>query len=382
MLDVGADRDEVVAILTPLLKSDPWISPTVGKLLCRVSPAAARQEALRLIDIMAKGDAPVDSRNLYLFALEGLAPHASEAIPVLIPLIDDRDKMVSETAIRTLGEIGPSAAAAVPKLTARLGRNLGNSGDTVESDIRLAEALGKIGPPAQSAVPALLALLEKPHVQRPDHQLSGIRAYNKATIDALVGIGDGSPPVLSALRLQMANESPEFRAAAVEAFIRLGADPKDVLPVLERQLGDENARVRVAVIDALASRAADSQTVLVDLRRHIDDREPVVRCCAILAIGRMNCDRSTAIAALTAALSDDNHYVRSAAAVTLGKIGPEAKSAVPALQQILHEPGNWVRYSRYSPVRYRIHGDLIYAPELADLSIREAARSALSQIGE
>jgi HEAT repeat protein len=379
MFEVGAEGDELVPILIPLLKSDPWICWEVGKLLCRISPAAARKEALRLIDEMALGDAPVDPRDIR--ALEGLAPYASEAVPLLIPLIDNPDKVVSAIAIRTLGEIGPSAAAAVPMLAARLGRNLRNAPDSADSDIRVAEALRKIGPRAQSALPAILEMLDRAQAKRPDDPWYA-GSYYKAAIGALRQIGDKSPPVLSALRLQLVNKSPEIRTAAIEALSHLGADSNDVLLILEQQLGDEDARVRIAAIDALASRADDSRAVLPSLLRQLDDPDAVVRSRAILAISRMNGDRSEAIPALTAALSDDNPYVRSAAAVTLGKIGPEAKSAVSTLQRMLREPGNWVRNSRHRPGRERLPEGLSYAPELADLSIREAARSALSQIDE
>jgi hypothetical protein len=49
---------------------------------------------------MALGDAPIDLRDLR--ALEGLAPYASEAVSLLLPLIENPDKDVSATAIRTL----------------------------------------------------------------------------------------------------------------------------------------------------------------------------------------------------------------------------------------------------------------------------------------
>jgi HEAT repeat protein len=380
MLDVSADPDEIVAILTPLLKSQELlVCRDAGKLLCRVSPAAARRETMRLIDAMAKGDTPVDTRDF--FALEGLAPFASDAVPVLIPLIDDPGKLVWATAITILGEIGPDAAPAVPMLAARLGRNSGNGRDAANSDICVAEALGRIGPPAQRAVPALLEMLDRAQNMRPDDFWS-VWPRSRAGIGALSQIGDKNPPVLSALRLQLASKWPEIRAAAIEALAQLGGDSNDVLLALEQQLGDAEARVRIAAIDALASRAADSQAVLPSLLRQIDDRNAVVRSRAILAISRMNGDRSAAIPTLISALSNHNPYIRSAAAVTLGKIGREAKSAVPALQRMLNEPGNWVRNSRYWPVGERHPAVSIYVPELADLSIREAARTALLQIEE
>ena len=379
MLEVGADRDELVAILTPLLKSDPWISRTVGQLLCRISPAAAREEALRLIDVMASGDAPIDRRDLS--ALEGLAPYASGVVPLLLPLIDNPDSDVSATSIRTLGEIGSEAAPAVPTLAARLGRNSNTTRYGADFDVVIADALGKIGPPAQPAVARILEMLERANMKRTDN-FSSVWPRYRAAIGALGQIGDAGPPVLSALRIQLANQTPSVRLAATEALVRLATDSNDVFLALEQQLGDPDAGVRIAAVDALAFRTTDSHAVLRLLLQQLDDPDSVVRSRAILVIGRMNSIRSQAIPALTAALSDSNPYVRSAAAVTLGKIGPEAKSAVPVLQRMLHEPGNWVRNSRYSPVGVRKTWGSVYVPELDDLSIREATRSALSQIEE
>ena len=322
MFHVGADADELTSILTQAVKSsDLWICRDAGKLLCRVSPVAARQEALRVIAQLAKTDASIDIRDLY--ALEGLAQFAGEAVALLIPLIG-RGNVGIECAIRTLGEMGQTAAPAVPALVARLNSNTGLEMAGRERMI-IAETLERIGPAGQTPIPALVSMLVEPNGER---QQTGPRTRD-FRMDPTGG--------------------PEYRNSAIQALPALSADSREVLDKLVQQL---------------------------------HAREPSVRAHAALAIGRMSCDRNSAIPDLTAGLSDESPFVRSAAAVTLGKLGSEAKSAVPALQRMLHEPGNWVRNSRYSPVGVRKTWGSVYVPELDDLSIREATRSALSQIEE
>src|SRR5207249_3145279 len=101
-----------------------------------------------------------------------------------------------------------------PKLAARLGQSPQNGRESSDSDVRVADALGKIGPPAQRAVPALLRMLDRAHTtQRPDDFWS-IWPHYRAAIGALGQIGNGSPPVVAALRLQLANKISAVRLAA------------------------------------------------------------------------------------------------------------------------------------------------------------------------
>ena len=379
MFDVGGDTDELVDLLIAALRnSESPARHDTARLLCRVSPASALEEAHRIISCLADDKAPVNVRDL--FTLEGLAPFASEAVPLLIKLVDDPNKSVSGAAIRTLGEIGPKAAPAVSMFTAMLDVKPGYTrGPT---DILVVNALGKIGPAAAPAVPALVNMLGAPDATIAADTLFGGSPHYGSAIAALKRIGDGNPAVLQALRLHFANKSPAVGAAAIDAFAQLDTDPDQVLSVLEQQLRVEDPAIRIAAIGALASRLADSKMVLTLLLQQLDHRDANLRARAILAISRLPGRVGVAIPALTSALSDENPYVRSAAALALGQIGPQAESAVPILKTMLHEPANWVRNSRYWPVGERYPVVSFYIPQLADISIRGAARSALAQIEE
>ncbi len=358
LIDIGADAGEIAHILMSLFDDcPPWQCRDVAILLSTCNRSEAVRLGSRMLEARQKESNP-QSRAVY--TIEGLAFSGALEMSVLIQLIDDSNGFVAADAVAGLGGIGPAAAPAVPALVSRLTRRADTGLETGgRRRMMIADTLGKIGPSAQSAIPALIQMATEPKVERP---------YT-------------GPP---APEYQMdPTGAPHYREAAILALGRIGAGNPKVLAPVQSHLADESPIVRIAAIRALPSLSEDSRDVVIELVNQLDHTEPSIRAHAALAIGRMNCDRSPAIPALISALSDENPYIRSAAALTLGKIGPAAKSAVPALQQqMLHEPGNWVRNSRYRPVGQRPLAVSLSVPELADLSIREAARSALSQIEE
>ena len=62
-----------------------------------------------------KAAAPA-TRNAAAYEIAGLGPAAKPAIPALIEALDDPDASVRFPVTVALGEIGPEAAAAVPRL--------------------------------------------------------------------------------------------------------------------------------------------------------------------------------------------------------------------------------------------------------------------------
>jgi len=93
---------------------------------------------------------PVSSQERKLNAvilLGVLGPCASEAVPVLISLLDDEELCTS--AVLTLQAIGPAARAAVPKMLRKLSE---------EPEPRLATALAHLAPDDPEVIRALLEL--------------------------------------------------------------------------------------------------------------------------------------------------------------------------------------------------------------------------------
>lgn len=110
-------------------------------------------------------------RLTFLWLLAQNAKIADAAIPKFTELLDNPSK--SGVAAKALGEIGPPAKAAVPKIIAVMGtRN-----DSTRLDF--IHALEKFGPDAQAAIPDLQQL-----TQDPDPQISQAAAKAVQAISA------------------------------------------------------------------------------------------------------------------------------------------------------------------------------------------------------
>jgi hypothetical protein len=95
------------------------------------------------------------------------------AVPVLTPLLDEREKVVRAYAARRLGAIGPPAREAIPALIRLLqDQDPGLKGIA-------AETLGSIGTDANESVPLLLAILKD---KRPSFRLASIRSRASAAL--------------------------------------------------------------------------------------------------------------------------------------------------------------------------------------------------------
>lgn len=317
-----------------------------------------------------------DNRLVRRFAAKGLGqfgPAASDAVPLLIERLDDRDEReivmplpprplsseetaqleearklfqqfggVPSAAVGALGQIGPSARAALPALLAHL---MNKDGSSWRDIVR---TLGAIGPDAGASIPALVKLLDK----KPD-------CYGAA--EALARMGE---PGAEALAAALKNEDANYAAE-----LELGRAGRSAIPSLIRALGDDDADVRRSAAKALGengSRAASAVPALVDA---VKNRSPLAsealvqigpaaipplvemlkstewrtREVVSRALGGMGTDAAPATQDLAAALEGGSPQSREAAAWALGRIGPAAKSATPALKKLLDDGDEGVR---------------------------------------
>ncbi|HEY2253049.1 MAG TPA: HEAT repeat domain-containing protein [Planctomycetaceae bacterium] len=342
LADIGADTDDVIRILSPLLlyeKHERTIAWQAGELLLEVSPAAARRQVAQLLPKLADDRGTVDKPVLY--ALCVLGPQAEAAVPALIPLLHASDPWVAEFAAHALSRLGPAGSRAVADLT----DVVTNGGKPQVPRLACVDALASVGAGAQSAIPALLQYLAQPEPSSPSpakRQPNPERRLRAAIVRALGRIGGDSASLHLALRLELSSRSSEMRAAAAEAVARVAGQ----------------------------SAALPADQVLGELIARLGDEHPKVRTTAALAISRMAIDRSAAIAPLTGALLDEEIYVQKAAAVALGKIGPAASDALPLLRAMLAD----VRSSAM------ISLDAYNIPELESISLANAVQRAVTGI--
>jgi HEAT repeat protein len=109
---IGAEKDDLVGVLTPLLLDDDrGVAWDAGQLLVKVSPEAAREEVSKLLPQLGSG---LNVNKSVLLALGALAREAREAGPQVAPLVKNGDPWVSLHAKHVLNAIGPEVVPKAP----------------------------------------------------------------------------------------------------------------------------------------------------------------------------------------------------------------------------------------------------------------------------
>jgi len=167
-------------------------------------------------------------------AIGSIQPPVTEAVPVLIALIDARNETTQRGAISALGQMGPASISAVPRLVEGLQSHL--DADTRE---KAAEALGQIGPTAAgSAVPALI-------------KAAGNDKWPKVRRASLAALGEMGPAAREAI--------PVLRAALRDPDSWISLDARNALFRV-----DPSSREKVAAISD-ASRPEQKGSLFDDL---------------------------------------------------------------------------------------------------------------------
>jgi HEAT repeat protein len=105
LVEIGTDTEDLVRVLTPLiLDEDKGVAYSAGRLLVKISPAAARRQVSKLLPQLG---AETRVNKSVLFALHALGPEARDAAPKVAPLVKNSDPWVSEFAKYVLNDIGP-----------------------------------------------------------------------------------------------------------------------------------------------------------------------------------------------------------------------------------------------------------------------------------
>lgn len=346
---IGAADDVVAGPLSPLLLNPDWqAGPSwrAGQLMVEIIPDAARRQVTLLIPKLGSNETTVDKTILY--ALYALGPQAQEAVPAVVPLLQNRDPWIAEFAGHMLAETGIGSVDVV----ANLAQAVASGSRSIDQRLTCAGALGKLGLTAQSAVPELLRALEE---QEPAAPRLGDPHWGQ----------------------------PNVRAAIIMTLGRIGAGDASLVPVLRSELKSGNQQIRAAAADALGRVAVRSSDVFSELIRRVRDDDAGVRAMAALAIGRLAPDRTprereTAVGCLTTALGDEYLYVWRAATISLGRLGPSARAALPALRQSAAEQKSPVSDTRaQKPPSLRVYWEL---SELDGIDNQKIVHDAIAEI--
>jgi len=168
------------------------------------------------------------------WAISSIQPPVTEAVPVLIALIDAHNEYTQRGAIYALGRMGTASISAVPRLVECL-----QSHKDADAREKAAEALGKIGPTAaSSAVPALI-------------QAAGNDKWPKVRRASLSALGEMGPTAREAI--------PVLRAALRDPDSGISLDARNALFRV-----DPSSREEVAAIPD-TSRPEQKGSLLDDL---------------------------------------------------------------------------------------------------------------------
>ena len=190
----------------------------VSELLEDLGPAAAPALRGHLDQWLAKF--PKDSSGSAVTALAALG---SAAVPFLIDKLKDERPFVRDQACWALSEIGPQASGAVEALTALLDdEGLSRADDSEPVWLHAACALGEIGPSARPALPRLWERLNAPHRHAPSYVLG-----------AVARIGGPADELLTHIQPYLDHRTPNLRALAVQIAIRAAPERPETRWIVE-----------------------------------------------------------------------------------------------------------------------------------------------------
>jgi len=182
-------------------------------------------------------------------ALFDMQTGAAEAVPTLIETLTDSDPQVKWTAIRTLGEIGPSASDALPELV-RVFKGGFNPVPPGAAKLAAAAsvALAQIAPADPLVFHLLKGALEEKAASANSSDLA------LATVSGLEQIAGAGHDIVSTLLATLSQAGASaLRYRILSARGRIGQQPQSVVPVLIDALRSEDSALRSAAVESLGS---------------------------------------------------------------------------------------------------------------------------------
>jgi HEAT repeat protein len=208
-------------------------------------------------------DMDVSVRQMAAHTLERIGPAAKEAIPDLLQGLKDPDGQVRIAAAAAVWKVAKRSTEILPVLLKALQEDESGS-------FPVCQTLGEIGPAARAAVPRLIELLRD----------EGSRHY---VVTALAGIaqGDEAERLSRTLIELVRGKDKELRLGAVEAIAGLRLEEEKLHAILLDLLKSDDPDVRETVITNLGRRRNQGEQVLPALKRlEKEDADRHVRAAA------------------------------------------------------------------------------------------------------
>jgi HEAT repeat protein len=338
-LRMKPDRSITIPLFTKILEDgDPSVRNMVLQAVAETGPDAVPF----LLDALARPE----SRYWACLGLGQIGPDAVKAVPKLLEIAEDKEPEHRMEALMALGSIKPSDATSISAIAKHLEDPFGGA------RFAAAYALGNIGPAAKTAGAALMK-----------HARTSRDEFLKVTCAwALVKVDERTLDTALPILIEGArSRDPNVRSACARGLGDVKAKPATSLPALISLLGDvekpvvgqaveavaafgeeavpltskalANDRLKLGAIFALKRIGPAAKAAVPDLVKAMSNEPQLdVRREVFFALASIG-GSEEAIPELIKALSHENVKVRNGASYALGKIGPAAKSALPTLKR-------------------------------------------------
>ncbi|HVV99655.1 MAG TPA: HEAT repeat domain-containing protein [Planctomycetaceae bacterium] len=249
----------------------------------------------------------------------------------LIAKLSDRSPSARGEAASQLGELGPEAKSAVPRLIELLNDETRYTFAFPMGDLRVAsaasDALANIG---AESVEHLGNALEK--------SSAVVRKY---AVRSLQKIGTDASTALPQLMRTANDPDPAVRSAVVAALGAIDRQGDVCVPLLCELIRDTDTGVRRQALQSLGCFPATARTTVPEILSVLKDADSLVRLYAVTALACFPEEAETIVPAIIPLLDDDAPVVRGSTASALAKLGRMPKIAVPALLKSLQDRGTY-----------------------------------------
>lgn len=311
-----------------------------------------------------------------LEALNGLFG-ARQALPHLVPLLDDPDDEVRAEATFVVGELSDDILEIPPEFYAP------NNADILSNQKLIEEVV----------IPKFAELLNDPYSKvRAEALLRAPRFRiepSEAQLDSFISDPDGevklsafyalanSPFTIKPgyLRDLLADPNIKVQRAAIQSL----GNKRDIknFPYLKPFLKDENSALRIAALSAIGDLKGKKTKRFKKIIPLLKDPDVEVRSWAIMMLEKLNSKK--AIPFLTGFLTDENPELRKNVIRALGKLGDKGSAKV-FLEILAAETDFWTRFQAVEALGKT--GDRAALPVLQDIEKNDASQDAHYKLNE
>lgn len=350
----------------------------------RLDNPAGRSAVPGLLAIVKDQSAPWFTRRQMANTLGRMGKYASEAVPVLIEILDE-PKSGENTpriwATKSLALFGPEAREAAPKLIAILK----NEDVPVEERQVALDALGQIGGAHPRAIPALVETLNLPERADSPEAQEARDTLRELAAESIAIVGKDAAIAVPVLLRCLHDPGESMRRKTVAALAKIGPPAGLAVPALVEVLAfDESPAVRDGAEQALAGIGSAALPALVHL---LGDKDTELRRRAARSVGQMKTAARSAAGKLTELLKDEDPQVRLTAAKSLWLITEKADASIPVLVETLKSPDRQLRMQAFrlltidlGPAAAPARAELLKLQNHPEAAIRQAAQKALNRI--